>query len=434
MSVSGFAATSLASWLQYIESIHHLPIDLDLGRIRAVSERLPLVQSGVVITVGGTNGKGSTCAILESILRAAGYRTALYTSPHLLRFNERARINGEVLDDASLIKSFAAVEAARGATSLSYFEFTTLAVLQAFSAAAPDVTILEVGLGGRLDAVNIIDADCAIVTSIALDHMDWLGHDREAIGFEKAHIFRPGQPAICGDPDPPASLREYAQRIGADLWCAGADFSFRGDTQQWHYQGRVQKRHSLAYPALRGANQLLNASAALAALEALSPRLVITQQAVRQGLLEVTLAGRYQSLPGRPSIVLDVAHNPHAAAVLAQNLDRSGFYPATHAVIGVLNDKDLAGILAPLLSRIDHWYCATLDGPRGLTAASVAQALTQQLASNAGGSASPTINLFNNPALALQAARAQAQADDRILVFGSFLTVAGALAELGLSV
>lgn len=425
------AAATLADWLQYLESIHATAIDLGLDRVREVARRLGLALDGVKFVVGGTNGKGSTCAMLESILLAAGYKVGLYTSPHLIDFNERARINGQIASDADLIAQFEAVEAARGEVSLTYFEFTTLAILRLFSLARLDAVVLEVGLGGRLDAVNIVDADCAIVTSVDLDHTDWLGDTREKIGFEKAHIFRPGRPAVCSDPQPPQFLLDHAAEIGADLWLFGRDFNYSGDRQQWAYGGRSQRRSALAYPALRGANQLLNASAALAALESVRDRLPVPQQAVRQGLLQASLPGRFQILPGQPTVILDVAHNPHAAAVLAQNLDNMGFHPYTHAVFGMLSDKDLAGVVARLGARVDNWFCAGLPGPRGGTGEELAERVRVALPPPAAGEDSPSVRAFPDPAAAYAAAREQAGENDRIVVFGSFLTVASVLQALG---
>ncbi len=417
-------ATALENWLSRIESLHPKNIDLGLDRVREVAGRMGLRLESVVMTVGGTNGKGSTCAILESILRAAGYRVGLYTSPHLVHFNERARIDGVAIASDDLIRAFEAVEAALGGVSLTYFEFTTLAILLCFAERRLDITVLEVGLGGRLDAVNLIDADCSIVTSIDIDHVDYLGPTRETIGFEKAHIYRRARPAICADPVPPASLVEHAEEIGADLWLFGRDFNYAGDRQQWSYGGRSQRRNSLAYPALRGANQLLNASAALAALEALRDRIPVTQQAVRQGLATVELPGRFQVLPGRPAIVLDVAHNPHAAAHLATNLDNMGFYPETWAVFGVMRDKDLEGIVAALGSRVDHWLLTDLPGARAASAVSIAERLAGLGVGAVGGK---TLETFASPRAALDRAQAGAGENDRIVVFGSFLTVADIL-------
>ncbi len=359
---------NLAAWLARIEAMHPTEIEMGLERVRAVAVRMGIQLPGLVITVGGTNGKGSVCAMLEAITIQAGYRTACYTSPHLLQFNERAKVQGQALDDQVLVAGFEAVEATRGDISLTYFEFSTLAILHAFSGLAPELTILEVGLGGRLDAVNIVDADCAIVTCVDIDHAAFLGDSREAIGFEKAHIYRPGRPAICADPLPPASLLNHAQAIGADLWLFGRDFNYSGDRQQWSFAGRRHRRNSLAYPALRGANQLLNASAALAAFEALRDRLPITQQAVRRGFATVGLPGRLQMPPGRPQLVLDVAHNPHAAAHLAANLDNMGFYPVTFGIFGVMADKDIDRIIDAMGERIDHWLLVDLPTRRAADA------------------------------------------------------------------
>jgi dihydrofolate synthase/folylpolyglutamate synthase len=411
--------SSLTEWLARIERLHARSIDLGLDRVRAVAERLGLKLDVPTVVVGGTNGKGSTCAMLDSILRAAGYRVGLYTSPHLLHFNERCRIDGVAATDADLIGQFEAVEAARGSTSLTYFEFTTLAILRLFSCASLDALVLEIGLGGRLDAVNIVDADVAIVTSIDLDHVDYLGPTREDIGYEKAHIFRACRPAICSDPAPPRSLLDHAARIGADLRRFGRDFNYQGDRQQWAYAGRQVRRSGLPYPALRGANQLLNASGVLAALEALAARLPVSQQAVRQGLLTVDLPGRFQVLPGRPAVILDVAHNPHAAAVLAENLDNMGFYPSTHAVFGMLRDKDIDGVIARLGNRVDHWHVAPTPGERGCDAATVAALVRAR----AGGRECSILE-YPDLAASFDGARESAGADDRILAFGSFLTVA----------
>ncbi len=415
---------NLLAWLARIERLHAKPIDLGLDRVRAVANRLDLRFAVPSIVVAGTNGKGSTCAMLDAILRAAGYRVGLYTSPHLLRFNERARIDGVDAGEGALIAQFEAVETARGATTLTYFEFTTLAILRLFSSSQLDAAVLEVGLGGRLDAVNIVDADAAIVTSVAIDHIDYLGATRELIGAEKAHIYRRGKPAICSDPQPPQSLLDYARTSSADLWLFGHDFNYQGDRQQWAYAGRHLRRAGLPYPALRGANQLLNASGALAALEALAPQLPVSQQAVRHGLLTVELPARFQVLPGKPAVVLDVAHNPHAAAVLAQNLDMMGFFPQTHAVFGMLNDKDIAGVVAKVGDRIDRWYIGPTTGPRGATAADIAR----QVRGSAPGS---VVSEHSSFAEAFASAREHAKHDDRILAFGSFVSVAEVLRAVG---
>ncbi len=420
---------SLNEWLEYLESMHPVAIDMGLERVATVGARLDLRFDCPVITVGGTNGKGSTCAMLESMLMQGSYRVGLYTSPHILDFNERARIDGHSVSDAVFCDAFAAVEAVRGDISLTYFEFTTLAILKLFADAKLDAVILEVGLGGRLDAVNIIDPDVAIVTSVDLDHQQYLGDTREKIGFEKAGIFRPQRAAICSDPSPPQSLIEHANAIGADLWLFGRDFNYSGDRQQWSYGGRAVRRHALAYPSLRGANQLLNASAALAALEVLRDRLPLGAQEIRAGLVLVELPGRFQVLPGRPAVILDVAHNPHAAATLAQNLDQMGFFPYTYAVFGAMSDKDVSGILSHLKDKIDHWYFCHLPLPRAASAESLASALSDAgfvAGKDAGGERS--VQCFGTPAEAYAAARDRVGENDRIIVFGSFLTVAGVMA------
>jgi dihydrofolate synthase / folylpolyglutamate synthase len=422
---------NLPQWLERIERLHPKTIDLSLDRVRSVAQRLQIGFSCPVVIVGGTNGKGSTCTMLTSILQQAGYKVALHTSPHLVRFNERAIFDGQQVPDDVLVRYLAQVEAARGTVSLTYFEFTLLAILRWFMDCTPDAVVLEVGLGGRLDAVNIMDADVAIVTSIDLDHMEYLGPTREHIGWEKAHIYRPGRAAICADPQPPARLLEYAQRIGADLWLFGRDFNCSGDKQQWSWAGRGARRSALAYPGLRGANQLLNAAAALAALEALKPRLPVSQQAVRTGLLTAEIAGRFQVLPGQPTVILDVAHNPHAAAVLAQNLEQMAFYPYTWAVFGAMRDKDLGGVIEKLKNHIDHWFVTDLPTPRAASAAQLQALLAQHgVAPSTQKGQEKQVQAFTTPVAALSQARAQAGQGDRILVFGSFYTVGGVLQEM----
>jgi dihydrofolate synthase/folylpolyglutamate synthase len=420
--------TTLPAWLALLESRHaEIHINMGLERVRAVKERMGLAFACPVIMVAGTNGKGSTCAMLEAILLRAGYKVGLYSKPHFLDFNERARIGGAFASDAALVASFAFTEQARGDTDLTYFEFTTLAIMHLLAGAGLDVAILEVGLGGRLDAVNVIDADVAIVTSVDIDHTDYLGDTREAIGFEKAGIFRPGKAAICSDPVPPATLVAHAEAVKADLWLLGRDFNYSGDKQQWNYGGRGQRRNSLAYPSLRGANQLLNASAALAALEVLRLELPVGAQEVRTGLVVVELPGRFQVLPGRPTVILDVAHNPHAAAALGQNLGNMGFHPYTYAVFGVMQDKDIDGVIAPLAGVVDHWCVADLPSPRSASSA----ALVEKLAALPSGQAKPgdkSATAFADPAAAFANAMSRAGENDRIVVFGSFYTVAGVMA------
>jgi dihydrofolate synthase / folylpolyglutamate synthase len=417
---------TLSEWLAHCERLHPKTIDMGLDRVRAVADRMALAFSCPVITVAGTNGKGSSCAMLEAILLAAGYRTGVYTSPHLVHFEERCRVRGDIVSATDLIACFVDVDSARALNdeeiSLSYFEFTTLAILQLLAKSALDVVILEVGLGGRLDAVNIIDTDCALITSIDLDHMELLGHTREAIGFEKAGIMRAGKPAVVSDPMPPQSIIDHAASIGADLWRLGHDFNFSGDKQQWGWAGRGRRYAGLAYPALRGANQLMNASGVLAALTALRDRLPVTAQAVRNGLSVVELPGRFQIIPGQPTLVLDVAHNPHSVAALAANLDAMGFYPCTHAVFGAMGDKDLAPMLARMGPLVDKWYFTDLPTPRAASGADL-QARWQAGETRKDVSASA----FKTPQQALQAAVIAADPADRIVVFGSFYTVGGIL-------
>jgi len=420
--------TTLPAWLALIESRHaETYIDMGLDRVRAVKERMGLAFACPVIMVAGTNGKGSTCAMLESVLLHAGYRVGLYIKPHFLDFNERARINGEMASDEALVEAFDYVEVQRGDISLTYFEFTTLAIMHLLSKAGIDVAILEVGLGGRLDAVNVIDADVAIVTSIDIDHADYLGDTRDAIGYEKAGIFRAGKTAICSDPVPPSTLVKHAADIGADLWLIGRDFNYQGDQQQWSWGGRNMRRNSLAYPALRGANQLLNASAALAALEALRMQLPAGAQEVRTGLALVELPGRFQVLAGRPTTVLDVAHNPHASATLAQNLGNMGFHRYTYAVFGIMEDKDIDGVLAPMAGLIDHWCIADLPSPRSAERAELAQKL-EALRPAGAKEGDFSVTDFADPGAAFANAVSRAEENDRIVVFGSFYTVAGVMA------
>ena len=423
---------TLDEWLAHCERLHPAAIELGLDRVRAVATRMGLRLDCPVFTVAGTNGKGSTCAMLESILAAAGYRTGAYTSPHLVRFEERCRVRGQAVDASELIASFESVERARGEISLTYFEFTTLAILDVLARAGLDAAILEVGLGGRLDAVNIIDPDCAVITSIALDHMALLGNDREAIGYEKAGIMRTGRPVVVSDPVPPQSVLDRALEIGADLWRLGKDFHFAGDQQQWgwamHPSHGGRKYSGLAYPALRGANQLVNASGVLAAIEALRPRLPVIAQAVRNGLALVELPGRFQIVPGTPTLVLDVAHNPHSVAALAENLDAMGFYPTTHAVFGAMADKDLDAMLIRIGPLVDHWYLTDLPLLRASTAAALAQVLDASPATAPGGK-SRVAGCHPTPLDALQAAVSAADPADRIVVFGSFHTVGGVLRD-----
>ena len=416
--------TTLDGWLARCERLHPSEIEMTLSRVRTVKERLQLSFDIPVITVAGTNGKGSTCAMLESIAVQAGYRVGLYSKPHLVHFEERCRINGAMVSAEALLPHFEAVEQARGDVSLTYFEFTLLVIARLLSQAALDVVVLEVGMGGRLDAVNVFDTDCAVITSIDLDHTEYLGSTREAIGHEKAGIMRAGKPVVISDPVPPQSLFDHAAAVGAQPWCFGRDFNYTGDAQQWSWAGRTKRFNALAYPALRGANQLLNACGVLAVFEAMRERLPITAQAVRTGLALVELPGRFQIVPGQPTLVLDVAHNPHAVAALAQNLDRMGFYPRTHAVFGAMRDKAIAQILLTLGPVVDGWHFTDLPTPRAATAVELRD-LHAGLSIKGPGPV--TVACHPDPMQALSAAIEGADPADRIVVFGSFFTVGGVL-------
>lgn len=413
---------TLADWLDYIERQHPQTIALGLDRVDAVCVAMHLQPAFPLITVGGTNGKGSACMMLETMLGHAGYRVGTYTSPHLLRYNERVRISGREADDEALVKSFAAVEQARErcGVPLTYFEFATLAAVWLFCAQTVDVAVLEVGLGGRLDAVNAFDADAALLMSIGLDHTEYLGNTRAAIGWEKAHIFRTGRPAICADPDPPVTVIDHAAQIDAPLQLLGRDFSYVAQAQQWRYHGPGGDRSGLPLPALRGAYQLANASACIAALDALRERLPVTAGAIRAGLVSVENPGRFQVLPGRPVVILDVAHNPHAATALAENLAQMTGHRHTLAVFSMLKDKDVAGVVRALRGHVDQWLIAPLPGARGMTVAAIEQSLRD------AGVMAPIAHDADVAAACLRAYK-MAGDDDRILICGSFLTVAAAM-------
>ena len=420
---------TLDDWLAHCERIHPKTIELTLERTRVVKERLGLAFAVPLVIVGGTNGKGSTCAMLESVALAAGYRVGLFSKPHIVNFEERCRIDGRSVDAAALVPHFEAVEAARGDVQLTYFEFTLLAIARLLAAAPLDLVILEVGLGGKVDAVNVFDADCAVLTSIDIDHVDYLGPDRESIGRQKAGIFRRDRAAVVADPMPPKSVIDEARAIGADLRRAGVDFRFSGDRQQWEWSGRETRFSGLGYPALRGANQLLNAAGALAAFESLRHCLPVSAQAVRTGLATVELPGRFQVIAGQPTIVLDVAHNPHAVAALAQNLDQMGFFPRTHAVFGAMRDKDIAAILARMAPLVDAWHFTDLPTARAATSAEIAALQESTAPANADSSRAITVWQHASPDEALAAAFAAADPVDRIVVFGSFYNVGAVLAR-----
>jgi dihydrofolate synthase/folylpolyglutamate synthase len=416
--------TSLADWLTWQETLHPSEIELGLERVAAVLRRLhPEPPPFAVITIGGTNGKGSTVAMLEAILRAGGYRVGAYTSPHLLRYNERIRVDGAEVEDAALCDSFERIDQARSDISLTYFEFGTLAAIDIFQRRGIDVAILEVGMGGRLDAVNVLAADVALVTTVDVDHAQWLGETREEIAFEKAGIYRGGRPAIYGGADVPGSLRAHAAAIGARLYCYGRDFGGEAEGEGWRWWHDARQRHTLPLPALRGRSQLQNAAGVLMALELLAERLPLGQAPIRAGLLTAALPGRFQVLPGEVSLILDVAHNPQAAAELAANLAALPCAGRTLAVLGMLADKDMAGTIGQVSGAVDHWYPGGLAVARGATAAQLGDALA------AAGVAAGRITPHATVGAALAAARRAARPGDRIVVFGSFHTVAEALAR-----
>ena len=411
---------NLQDWLSWQEGLHPSEIELGLERINQVWKRLhPGDLKPIVISVAGTNGKGSCCAMLESILTGAGYKTGCYTSPHLLKYNERIRVQANPVDDKSLCEAFAAVDDARADISITYFEFGTLAALYLFARSNLDVVILEVGLGGRLDAVNIIDADVALLTSVGLDHTDWLGDDVESIGREKAGIFRSGRPAVCAQFLPPDSVVKYARDIGANFFCQGHDFSFNIEDRAWSWKGaQGMVRAGLPQPALRGSQQIQNASAVLMVLECLSMQLPVQQAHIKQGLSAVALPGRFQIIPADINLILDVAHNQQAFEVLAQNLKEYDCQGRIHIVLGMLEDKDVesAALLAPF---VNQWFTGTLDLHRGLGADQLSARLK-----DAGVS-----GIIQNDSIkkALQRARSMATTGDTILICGSFMTVAAAM-------
>jgi dihydrofolate synthase/folylpolyglutamate synthase len=408
---------SLHQWLGWQETLHPSSIDLGLERVGRVADRLRCrVPAQLVISVAGTNGKGSALAMLEAVLLAAGYRVGCYSSPHLLRYNERLRLQGEQVSDAIFVEAFERVDRARGDESLTYFEFGTLAALDIMCRNELDVALLEVGLGGRLDAVNIVDADAALLTSIGIDHTDWLGADRESIGREKAGIFRASKPAVCGDANPPGSVAAEARRIGAEWRCRGTDFGFEDAGDHWHWHAGKRRYRDLPRPALPGTHQLANAAAVLMVLAMVQERLPVTRQAIETGLQAVQLPGRIQIIPGEVEQVLDVAHNAQAAQVLADTLDRMPVAAKTHAVIGMMRDKDAASFVRALAPAVSDWYPVGLRTDR----ASTADQLRARIESVA---AIERIRVCHSPADALLLLRREALSGDRIVVCGSFYTV-----------
>ncbi|UOO75978.1 bifunctional tetrahydrofolate synthase/dihydrofolate synthase [Neisseria sp. Dent CA1/247] len=426
---------TLNDWLSHLETAHSAGlIDMGLSRVGEVKTAMNLNPQCPVIVVAGTNGKGSVCAFLTQIYKQAGFKVGTLTSPHLLKFNERIAVNAEPVSDETIVASFERIEAARSDISLTYFEFNTLAAVDIFMHEQVDVMVLEVGLGGRLDAVNIFDADCAVVTSIDLDHQSFLGDTVEQVGYEKAGVFRSGKPAICGQNPPPESLRRHAENIGAELLLIKRDFDFsKLEQQQWSFHfhpqsgrlfsdGLKRNRNALPIPALRGAYQLNNAACALAVIECLNDKLPIDIGSIKRGLLLVSNSGRFQVLPGRPLVILDVGHNPHAARALRQGLIALPFAQKRTAVFSILADKDIDQVLDIVKDQFDEWYIAPLHLPRGMDIAALSQKLSEHNIEN--------ITRFDNVQTAFQAALAASSENDRITVFGSFHTVAEVMATL----
>jgi dihydrofolate synthase/folylpolyglutamate synthase len=417
---------TLADWLAWQETLHPKAIDLGLERLQRTLERLRWKPfTCPVITVAGTNGKGSTVALLARILAEQGYRTATFTSPHLLEYNERVCINERPVSDASLIAAFERIDAARANETLTFFEFNALAALLIFETANPDVVILEVGMGGRLDAANVVDADVAVITSIALDHCEWLGNDLETIGREKAGIMRPGRPAIYGDRQMPESIAQVASNCGAQLFRLGRDFDWIRDAPGWTWRGLGHEHAGLPRPALHGEIQFNNASAVLAALTELDDRLPVGRPAIERGLRTVMLTGRFQHVLNAPNAaqwIVDVAHNPAAAHTLADQLASSPVQGKTIAVCAILGDKDVASIATTLQQCIDEWIVCGLDSPRALTSHGLAERFR-----------AAEISIDHEATTVAEGCRLAertSQAGDRVIVFGSFLTVAAALEYL----
>lgn len=415
------APHSLNEWLAYVEAQHpQSVIELGLGRMRKMVERLGIEFDCPVIVVGGTNGKGSTCMMLESIYRAAGYEVGTHTSPHMLRFNERARVNGAEIDDESMVKAFEEVEAKRGDLPLTYFEFTALAIFRAFQQKNLDVVILEVGLGGRLDAINVLESTASIVTTVGVDHEAFLGNTRDSVGWEKAHIYRKGRPAICADRNPPVKLVQYAMGLGADLRVYGDAFDVKNDGDTITFT-MDQLTWTVPRPALRGRNQIDNAAGVLAMVASLLDYLPVTQGQIAQGLLSVRLTGRFECRGIEPLLFLDVGHNPHAALVLAENLKDLPKDGKTIAVFGMLADKDMKEVIEIVSPMIDDWYVAGLPPPRGANLSLLTRTMRE------AGVQAHQIHENESVVQALEKAREMASINDKIIVFGSFVTVTDVL-------
>jgi dihydrofolate synthase/folylpolyglutamate synthase len=414
---------TLDEWLGWQETLHPKTIDLGLRRVRSVCQALlPRRPFPFTLTVAGTNGKGSSVALLDAILRAEGYRVGAYTSPHLLRYNERIQVNGECAEDQALCEAFERIDRVRGGTSLSFFEFGTLAALDLFSQAELDVQILEVGLGGRLDAVNIVDPDAALIASIDIDHRDWFGDSREAIALEKAGILRPGRPAVIGDPKPPQSLLDYAREQGIALSRQGIDFGHARTEGGWDWFGLGGRLERLPLPALQGEHQLLNAASALQLLRSVEGQRPVSEQAIRDGLRTVKLAGRFQYFDGPVPVLLDVAHNPQSAAILAGYLRERFPGKRIHAVFAIMRDKDIAGVIQPLQALVERWYLAPVPLPRAATGPELKPVFDSLSIGNVE-------SRFAQATEAFAAAKDNAPPDGLVVVFGTFSLVSEFLAH-----
>lgn len=410
---------TLSDWLEWQESLHPKAIDLGLERVKKVYQALnPQRTTTFTITIAGTNGKGSCVAMLNSILCAEGYRVGAYTSPHLLKYNERIQIQDQAVNNQEICETFDRVDRARGDISLSYFEFGTLAALDIFTRSELDVQLLEVGLGGRLDAVNIIDSDIALVTGIEIDHSDWLGKSRESIGLEKAGIFRQGVCAVIGDPNPPESLLKYAHQNNVPLFRIGQDFSFKCTGQGWSWDGRNKVINDLPLPNLRGKQQLANAAVVLQTLGLAKEKKPVSENSIREGLSKVFLPGRFQVVAEqKPEIVLDVAHNPQAASALADNLKVEFPNRRIHAIFAIMGDKDIEGVLLPMKNVVSHWYISPLDMVRAANEPTILKAFNSCsiIAVDHG---------FSDFWATLQVAKENSNENDLIVIFGSFFLVA----------
>lgn len=412
----------LGEWLSWQETLHPEEIELGLDRIRQVARRLSLLSPDAkVVTVAGTNGKGSSIAILESIALAAGLNVGVYTSPHLLRYNERIRINGEMVDDDLLCDAFKVVDEARQQDSITYFEFGTLAALEIFRRQPLDLIVLEVGLGGRLDAVNIIDADVALLTTVDLDHQSWLGESREEIGVEKAGIFRAGKAAVIGEFDMPSTVSDHAKTVGAPLFRIGRDFCFVTDESGWSWRGSNGREiYHLPFPALSGEIQIQNSASVLEVLDRLGWLDSISEEKIAEGVSQASLMGRFQTIHHAPEIIVDVSHNPQAARILAENLSSTRVDGKTIAVVAMLKDKEMGAVVEALSLEVDQWMVAGLNVERGASSIEIKKVVVSTVGES-------VVDSFDTVQMAFESARGLAGSGDRIIVFGSFYTVAAVL-------